>query len=137
MKRLQKERHHSPGPVLFPTTWEDVEFMGLNISLFSGYLLLPFPPLLTPPPLKKMQLADWSTGSVLILIDCYIAPGPLSTIGTCHPIHCLFDKSLTLQDFSWCNYNKCSCHHISLNRATILLSETNFFLFLFNLGNKL
>ena len=27
--------------------------MGLNIPLFSGYPLLPFPPLLTPLPLKK------------------------------------------------------------------------------------
>ena len=24
--------------------------------------------------------------------------------------------------FSWCNYNKCSCHHISWLRATILIS---------------
>ena len=40
-------------------------------------------------------------------------------------IHCLFDN-LTSQYISWCNYNKCFCHHISLERATILLS--NFFL---------
>ena len=43
-------------------------------------------------------------------------------------IHCSFDKCLTLQIFGVIN-NKCSCHHISLKRATILL-------FLFNLAKK-
>ena len=53
--------------------------MGLNISLFSGYPLLPFPLLLTPLPPKKTQIAERSTVRVLILIDYDIASGPLST----------------------------------------------------------
>ena len=61
--------------------------MGLNIPLFSGYPLLPFPLLLTPLPPKKTQIAERSTVRVLILIDYDIASGPLSTICTCRPVN--------------------------------------------------
>ena len=38
--------------------------------------------------------------------------------------------------FSWCYYNKCSCHHISLKRATILLPKTIFFLIFIQLMDE-
>ena len=45
-------------------------------------------------------------------------------------------KGWLCEYFSWCNYNKCSCHHISLKRATILLLKTIFFLIFIQLMDE-